>query len=73
MIADFAVVSGASVAALLVVHTIIFAVGHRIGRYNVVDAAWGPGFIAVAAVAAVLGTGDPTRGWLPRPPRSARS
>jgi steroid 5-alpha reductase family enzyme len=50
-----------------------FAVGHRIGRYNVVDIAWGLGFIAVAAVAAVLGTGDPTRRWLPRPPRSARS
>jgi steroid 5-alpha reductase family enzyme len=50
-----------------------FAIGHRIGRYNVVDVAWGPGFIPVAAVAAVLGTGDPTRRWLPRPPRSARS
>ncbi|MDT5085341.1 MAG: hypothetical protein QOJ61_2384 [Mycobacterium sp.] len=73
MIVDFAVVSGASVAALLVVHTITFAIGHRIGRYNVVDVAWGPGFIPVAAVAAVLGTGDPTRRWLPRPPRSARS
>ena len=64
MIVDFAVVSGASVAALLVVHTITFAIGHRIGRYNVVDVAWGLGFIAVAAVAAVLGTGDPSRRWL---------
>jgi len=64
MIVDFAVVSGASVAALLVVHAITFAIGHRIGRYNVVDVAWGLGFIAVAAVAAVLGTGDPTRRWL---------
>ena len=64
MIVDVAVVSGASVAALLVVHTITFAIGHRIGRYNVVDVAWGLGFIAVAAVAAVLGTGDPIRRWL---------
>ena len=64
MIVDFAVVSGASVAALLVVHTVTFAIGRRIGRYNVVDVAWGLGFIAVAAVAAVLGTGDPTRRWL---------
>ena len=64
MIVDFAIVSGASVAALLVVHTITFAIGHRIGRYNVVDVAWGLGFIAVAAVAAVLGTGDPSRRWL---------
>ncbi|MDT5411917.1 MAG: hypothetical protein QOG14_4137 [Mycobacterium sp.] len=64
MIVDVAVVSGASVAALLVVHAITFAIGHRIGRYNVVDVAWGLGFIAVAAVAAVLGTGDPVRRWL---------
>ena len=64
MIVDFGVVSGASVAALLVVHAITFAIGHRIGRYNVVDVAWGLGFIAVAAVAAVLGTGDPSRRWL---------
>src|SRR6202035_3574330 len=64
MIVDFAVVSGASVAALLVVHTITVAIGHRIGRYNVVDVAWGLGFIAVATVAAVLGSGDPCRRWL---------
>src|ERR1700753_2557253 len=64
MIVDFAIVSGASVAALLVVHPIPFASGHRIGRYNVVDVAWGLGFIVVAAVSAVLGSGDPTRRWL---------
>ena len=64
MIVDFATVSGASVAALLVLHTITFAIGRRIGRYNVVDVAWGLGFIAVAAVAAVVGRGDPCRRWL---------
>ena len=64
MIVDFAIVSGASVAALLVLHTMTFAIGRRIGRYNVVDVAWALGFIAVAAVAAVLGTGDPYRRWL---------
>ena len=39
-------------------------IGRRIGRYNVVDVAWGVGFVAVAAVAATLGHGDPTRRWL---------
>ena len=39
-------------------HGITFLIGRRIGRYNVVDVAWGVGFVAVAAVAAWLGTGD---------------
>jgi steroid 5-alpha reductase family enzyme len=64
VIVDFAVVSGASVAALLVVHAVTFAIGRRIGRYNVVDVAWGLGFIAVGAVAAILGNGDAARRWL---------
>jgi len=57
-------VSGASVLALAVVHSVTFAIGRRIGRYNVVDVAWGVGFVAIAAVAAALGHGDPTRRWL---------
>ncbi len=36
----------------MVVHGITFLIGRRIGRYNVVDVAWGLGFVAVAAVAA---------------------
>ena len=52
------VVSVASLAILVVVHGITFLIGRRIGRYNVVDIAWGLGFVAVAAVAAALGTGD---------------
>lgn len=61
---NFAVVAGVSAAALTVVHSTAFAVGRRIGRYNVVDVAWGIGFVAIAAVAAALGHGDPTRRWL---------
>lgn len=57
-------VSGASVLALGVVHSVTFAIGRRIGRYNVVDVAWGVGFVAIAAVAAALGHGDPTRRYL---------
>ncbi len=61
---DLLQVSGASLAALAVVHSVTFAIGRRIGRYNVVDVAWGLGFVAIAAVAATLGHGDPTRRWL---------
>jgi steroid 5-alpha reductase family enzyme len=64
VIADFAVVSGASVAALLAVHAVTFVIARRIGRYNVVDVAWGLGFIAIALVAAILGDGDASRRWL---------
>jgi steroid 5-alpha reductase family enzyme len=64
MIVDFSVVSGASAVALLVVFAVTFGIARRIGRYNVVDVAWGLGFIVVAAVAAILGHGDPTRRWL---------
>jgi steroid 5-alpha reductase family enzyme len=64
MIADLVTVSAASAVALLLLHTITFGIGHRIGRYNVVDVAWGLGFIVVAMVAAILGNGDPLRRWL---------
>jgi steroid 5-alpha reductase family enzyme len=64
MIVNFATVSGASAAALLAVHAVTYVVARRIGRYNVVDVAWGLGFIAVALVAAILGDGDACRRWL---------
>jgi len=55
---NFLVVTLASIGVLLVMQGITFAVGRRIGRYNVVDVTWGLGFVGVAAVAAVLGAGD---------------
>jgi len=61
---NLAQVAGASVLGLAVVHSVTFAIGRRIGRYNVVDVAWGVGFVAIAAVAATVGHGDPTRRWL---------
>jgi steroid 5-alpha reductase family enzyme len=61
---SFVVVCGVSAAALLALHMVTFAIGRRIRRYNVVDVAWGAGFIVVAALAAVLGGGDATRRWL---------
>lgn len=57
-------VSAASALALVVVHTVTFAIARRVGRYNVVDVAWGVGFVAIAAVAATLGHGDAARRWL---------
>src|ERR1700722_11071894 len=61
---NLAQVCGASMLALFVVHSVTFAIGRRIGRYKVVDVAWGLGFVAVAAVTATLGHGDRTRRWL---------
>ncbi len=57
-------VSAVSAVALVMVHAVTFGIARRIGRYNVVDAAWGLGFIAVAVVAAILGDGDASRRWL---------
>jgi steroid 5-alpha reductase family enzyme len=53
----FVVVSAASLATVLVMFGVTFAIGRRIGRYNIVDVTWGLGFVAVAAVV-TLGTGD---------------
>ena len=61
---NFLVVSAAALATVVVLFAITFAIGRWIGRYNVVDVAWGLGFVAVAAVSAVAGTGDETRRWL---------
>lgn len=52
------IVTAVSLAALAVVRGATFVIGRNLGRYNVVDVAWGVGFIAVAAVSTVLGSGD---------------
>jgi steroid 5-alpha reductase family enzyme len=64
VIANLVAVSATSAVALLLLHTITFSIGHRIGRYNVVDVAWGLGFIVVATAGAIVGRGDPLRRWL---------
>ncbi|MGW0025683.1 DUF1295 domain-containing protein [Rhodococcus sp. NPDC003383] len=58
---SFLTVTLVSLAGLAVLQAATFAVGRRIGRYNVVDVAWGAGFVYVAAVAAAIGSGDPVR------------
>jgi steroid 5-alpha reductase family enzyme len=54
-------VSAAAVAALMLA---TFAVGLRVGRHSVVDAAWGAAFVLVAAACVLTATGDPARAWL---------
>lgn len=55
---SFLIVSVGSLMILVVAHGITFLIGRRLGRYNVVDVTWGVGFVAVATVCAVAGTGD---------------
>ncbi|MBJ7338727.1 DUF1295 domain-containing protein [Mycolicibacterium sp.] len=55
---NFVIVSAASLAILVLVYGATFVIGRRIGRYNVVDVTWGASFVAVAAVAALVGSGD---------------
>jgi steroid 5-alpha reductase family enzyme len=58
---NFIVVSAGALAILVLVYGATFLIGRRIGRYNVVDTAWGISFVAVATMAALLGTGDAFR------------
>lgn len=55
---NLALVTGAAALAVVLVQSVTFLIARRVGRYNVVDIAWGIGFVAVAAVAALLGSGD---------------
>ncbi len=50
-------------AAVLVYVTVVFIVAVRLGRNDIADTAWGPGFIVVALAAATAGTLSP-RGLL---------
>ncbi len=60
-LAGFLAVSGAALLAVAVLMVITALVGRRQGRVTVVDTAWGLGFVLVAAVAAVFGSGSGPR------------
>nr|WP_051989744.1 DUF1295 domain-containing protein [Gordonia soli] len=62
--AAFGVVTGAALVWLIILQATTFAIGHRLGRYNVVDVTWGAGFVGVGIIALILGPGDPLRRWL---------
>ena len=53
----FAAISITSLVVLAILQIATYAVGKRIGRYNVVDVIWGFGFVLVALVAALIGGG----------------
>ena len=62
--AGFGVVTGASLLFIVVLQAITFAVGRRLGHYNVVDVIWGFGFVGIGWIALILGGGDITRRWI---------
>jgi len=58
---EFLTVSAVSLAATALLMVVTALVGARIGRHNVVDVTWGGGFVLIALVAAVVGTGESWR------------
>lgn len=51
---NIVVVTSVSALAVAVVHSVAFAIGRRIGRYNVVDVVWGTTQIADGGTIAAL-------------------
>lgn len=51
-------VSGASLAGTAILMIVTALIGARIGRHNVVDVTWGSGFVLIAIVCALVGTGE---------------
>ena len=63
-LASFGAVALTSLLALAFLQAGTFFVARRLGRYNVVDVVWGPGFVLVAGVAPLVGSGDGARALL---------
>ncbi|MGV9827379.1 DUF1295 domain-containing protein [Gordonia sp. NPDC003429] len=59
--AGFGAVTGASLLFLVVLQSVTYIIGRRLGRYNVVDVIWGFGFVGVGWIAFAVGGGDLTR------------
>jgi steroid 5-alpha reductase family enzyme len=64
-VAQFFLVLAGSLGAVIVVMLVSFTIGALTGKYSVIDAIWGPGFVAVVATAFLLsiGFGDSTLRW----------
>lgn len=58
---NLAPVLGVAAVVVVAVFTVPFVVGRRIGRYNIVDIAWGTSFLAVTVAATAVGDGDAGR------------
>ena len=57
---EFLIVSASSLLATAVLMVVTALIGSRIGRHSVVDVTWGGGFVLIALVSGVVGTGE---GW----------
>ena len=55
---DFAALSLLSLALVLALQLLTYAISRRAGRLSVVDVTWGIGLALVALLAAAVGTGD---------------
>ena len=55
---DFLTVSLSSLGGTAVLMIVTALIGARIGRHNVVDVTWGGGFVLIALISAVTGTGE---------------
>jgi steroid 5-alpha reductase family enzyme len=60
-LSNFVAVTSISLLVLVVLMALTAWAGHRAGRVSVVDTTWGIGFVVVAQVAAVVGSGVPWR------------
>jgi len=65
-VGTFLLVLGCSLAAVVLVMAGSFLVGRVTGKYSIIDAIWGPGFVVIAVVAfgVSLGDGEPLLRWL---------
>ncbi|WP_018156332.1 DUF1295 domain-containing protein [Demetria terragena] len=61
---DFALLSLTCLLVLALLQAVTYAIGRRIGRFNVVDVVWGYGLAVVAVLAALIGTGEGARPWV---------
>jgi steroid 5-alpha reductase family enzyme len=60
---------GSSLLAVAVLMAISFAIGAATGKYSIIDAVWGPGFVLIALVSFLVSIGhgqygDPTLRWV---------
>jgi steroid 5-alpha reductase family enzyme len=63
-VSDVLTILAVGLLTAAVVMTVTALVARAVGRVAVVDVAWGLGFVAIAATAAVAADGDATRRWL---------
>ncbi|MET3804600.1 steroid 5-alpha reductase family enzyme [Nakamurella sp. UYEF19] len=67
-VAHLFVVLGSSLLAVAVLMAISFAIGAATGKYSIIDAIWGPGFVVIGIVSFLVSAGgnygDPTLRWV---------